>query len=106
SRLSSNSAWDAHGRALASTLLSAGTRSAAERFVEICHEARNAAGPDWNVRPIHTVLAQALAQLARSALERADRSTARRALSALAHLSPRSCVRGSVRALAELDPGD
>lgn len=105
--LGSRSAWDQHGAALVDALLAPPSRAGVAAFMGIVLSAPvEEKSRESLSRAVHTVMSQFLIRSAGSSIEESDHDGARRALTALAHLSPRSGIQGTVEALERRGPSD
>lgn len=103
SKLHSGSLWEEPGGDLVAALLE---RGGGRMLTGVCLAATASAGGSHLVLAMHTTIGRVLIRFAKEALQQSDQDRALRALTALAHLSPRSGLRVSVLALAGLNPND
>jgi hypothetical protein len=100
-KLTSGALWEDPGTEILAELLRERTSDHLQAVFALFHAAFSS--PDApSPAVLHTVLARVLIRVARADLEQADAADATRALTALAHLSPKPRVRDSVRALRKL----
>lgn len=102
-RLDSRTAWDEAGRELTRELMRQGVEGA-NLLLNVCLDvamrSKTEVGP--LARAMHTAVGAALVGVADLALVAGDRRRARKALTGLAHLNPRSELRSRVRMLRKL----
>lgn len=104
-RLDSRSAWDGAGMQLARDLINRGVEGA-DALLGICLQVAVGAGTELGPLPraMHTAVGAALVGVGHQALAAGDQRRAKKALTGLAHLNPRSELRGRVRALRGAAP--